>query len=69
MQLCLFESRLEVSRVHAANYRDGPMYNGSVGMVCPTHILDEKGGSSEPSRTPPMRTPLCMHGSLEYMLY
>ena len=30
------QSRFKVSPAHAANYRDGPMYNGSVGVVCPT---------------------------------
>ena len=54
------ESRLKVSRAHAANYRNGPMYNSSVGVVCPTHILDEKGGSSNPLE-PLLRTPLKTH--------
>ena len=54
MNLCSFvfhrtESSLKVSLAHMANYWDGFMYNGSMGMVCPTHILDEKVGSSEPS--------------------
>ena len=35
-----------MSRGHAAKY------DGSVGVVCHTHILDEKGGSSETPRTP-----------------
>ena len=61
-EFCLMrtESRLKVSRAHAANYRDGPMYNGSVGVVC-HHIQYEKGGSSEPPRTPapPAYAPGC----------
>ena len=46
--LCSFV--VSSSRAHTANYWDGPMYNGYVGVVCPTHILDEKG---VPSRYAP----------------
>ena len=57
MQLCLFivqRADFKVSRAHAANYRDGPMYmyNGSVGVVCPTHILAKREVRPTPPRTP-----------------
>ena len=52
----LTESRLKVSRAHAANYWDGPMYNGLVDVVCPTHILAKR--EVRPNPPPPLRTPL-----------
>ena len=53
------ESRLKVSRAHAANYRDGPMYNGLVDVVCPTHILAKREVRPNPLE-PPLHTPLYM---------
>ena len=47
------ESRLKVSRAHAANYRDGPMYNGLVDVVCPTHILAKREVRPNPLEPPP----------------
>ena len=49
------ESRLKVSRAHAANYRDGPMYSGSVGVVCPTHILAKREVRPNPLEPPGVR--------------
>ena len=64
MQLCLFIVRRADLKCHVrTRLIIGMVYNGSVGVVCPTHILDEKGGSSKPPRTP-LRTPL-----LVYILY
>ena len=64
MQLCLFIVRRADLKCHVrTRLIIGMVYNGSVGVVCPTHILDEKGGRPNPLE-PPLRTPL-----LVYILY
>ena len=56
MQLCLFIVRRADLKCHVRTWLIiGMVYNGSVGVV--SHILDEKGGSSKPPRTPPAYAP------------